>query len=217
VSAGQFTRSDRRPVTLLDGDFTVFTVPGRAQSEVAELAAEAAGVGIDDFRHAMRALPGGVVMVTTRIDGRPWGLTISSCCSVTAEPPRLLISLQKRTASCRQIELDGLFGIGILSASHRSLAEFGAKPGVAKFIDEHCHGDACSRLSSPIIAGALRHLDCKVSQVHAIGDHRLIVGVIVGVRPTDAPMDESPPSPLVYFNREFWALGPTAPVERGSA
>ena len=32
------------------------------------------------FRDAMGRLAAGVVIVTTTIDSRPWGLTVSACC-----------------------------------------------------------------------------------------------------------------------------------------
>jgi flavin reductase (DIM6/NTAB) family NADH-FMN oxidoreductase RutF len=203
-------------VTTLDGDFTVITTPGRVEADVRPEDDESdIGVTGDVFRAAMRTLPGGVVMVTTRIGGRPWGLTISSCCSITAEPPQVLISLQERTASCQQILRDGRFGIGILSSEHRSLAELGAKSGVAKFIDEHCGHRARARLASPMIAEALCHLDCRVTHVHRVGDHRLFIGVVAEtVLAEDVTANDSSPSrsPLVYFDRDFWALG--APVAR---
>jgi flavin reductase (DIM6/NTAB) family NADH-FMN oxidoreductase RutF len=56
-------------------------------------ASEAGGDVGSAFREAMSLLAAAVVMVTTRIDGRPWSLTISSCCSVSVAPPMILISL----------------------------------------------------------------------------------------------------------------------------
>jgi flavin reductase ActVB len=205
------TRSIPHTVTTLDGDFTVITVPGRAEADVPpnHTEPEIEGVTVDVFRGAMRMLPGGVVMVTTRIGGRPWGLTISSCCSMTADPPQILISLQQRTASCQQILHDQRFGIGILGREHRSLAELGAKPGVAKFIDEYCGDCGRARLASPMISEALCHLDCQVTHTHSVGDHHLIIGVVADVVAVD---DSVRRSPLVYFDREFWALSePVAP------
>jgi flavin reductase ActVB len=198
------------PVTALDGDFTVIMVPGRVEADMRPNEPDE-GVAVDLFRQAMRQLPGGVVMVTTRISGRPWGLTISSCCSMTAKPPQILISLQGRTASCQQILRDRRFGLGILGSGHRSLAELGAKPGAAKFIDEYCADDGRTRLPSPIIAGALCHLDCRVAHTHGVGDHHLIIGVVedvVAVEDEAAEADSSTRrTPLVYFDREFWTLG----------
>ena len=74
---------------------------------------------VDVFRQAMRKLPGGVVMVTTRVGGRPWGLTISSCCSMTAEPPQILISLESARPAVSRC-WRRCFGVGILGGEHRS-------------------------------------------------------------------------------------------------
>ncbi len=206
------TRVIPHALTTLDGDFTVITVPGRAEAEVGadHQSSGAQGVELDQFRGAMRNLPGGVVMVTTRIAGRPWGLTISSCCSITAEPPQIMISLQGKTASCQQILRDRRFGIGILGREHRSLAELGAMPGVAKFIDEYCDRDGCPRLASPMIANALCHLDCHVAHTYRVGDHHLIIGLVEDVVTGPGSEDILPRSPLIYFDREFWALGTPA-------
>ena len=171
-------RSVPQARTMLDGDFTVITVPGHAEADVQPAFQNPGfgGVTVDVFRHAMRKLPGGVVMVTTRIGDRPWGLTISSCCSMTADPPQILISLQKRTASYQQILHDGCFGIGILGPEHRFLAELGSRPGVAKFIEEHCHDHTRERLASPVIVRG--SLPSRLpGRTHALGrrsrtDHR---------------------------------------------
>ena len=33
------------------------------------------------FKQALSGLAGGVVVVTAWTDGRPWGMTVSACCS----------------------------------------------------------------------------------------------------------------------------------------
>jgi flavin reductase ActVB len=185
----------------LAGDYTVETVVGRVEG--ADSLLDAAGVEAELFKAAMRVLPGGVVMVTTRVDGRPWGLTISSCCSLTLQPPQILISLRLETMSAQRILADGHFGVSLLSSSQRPLAEHGAATGVAKFIDEFCEED-CEPLRSPIVSGALYHLDCRVSDRHPVGDHMLFVGLVEQVV-SSAREDER--LPLLYFDRRFWQLG----------
>ena len=56
-------------------------------------------VDAEAFKAAMRVLAAGVVMVTARRNDQLYGLTISACCSISASPPRVLISLAE-TASC---------------------------------------------------------------------------------------------------------------------
>ena len=48
---------------------------------------------ISDFADAMSTLASGVVLVTGWVGDRPWGMTVTSFASVSAEPPTVLVSL----------------------------------------------------------------------------------------------------------------------------
>lgn len=160
-----------------------------------------ATVDAEAFKAAMRVLASGVVMVTARRDDQLYGLTISACCSISASPPRVLISLAQ-TASCLSAVLDtGRFGLSILRAGQRPLAELGAVPGGPKEVDAFSE----SRDGSvTMIAGALAHLDCSVDQTFTISDHVLVIGNVEHAVTAD-DLDE--PGPLLYFNRTFHRLG----------
>jgi flavin reductase (DIM6/NTAB) family NADH-FMN oxidoreductase RutF len=161
------------------------------------------------FRDAMRMLPSGVVLVTVVHDGRPWGLTISSCSSLTAEPPQVVLSLSTRTITCQEIERGGAFGLAVLGAEHVALAQAGAAPGVPKFIDDFC--DASTDAAAPRVRGARYHLGCERVASYRHGDHTLIVGAplhaTAGVVSDDA---ES----LVYVDRHFRRVGRPLPSSR---
>jgi flavin reductase (DIM6/NTAB) family NADH-FMN oxidoreductase RutF len=158
----------------------------------------------EDFRFAMRTFGTGVVMVTVEVDGRILGLTINACCSISARPPQVLISLA-HSASCRDAILaQQRFGLSILAVEHRTLAELGAVPGGPKELDVFCDrlaGDA----GPAAVAGALAHLDCSVAQTFEVADHTLVIGRVgqAFVR----PQLEERARPLVYFDRTFHALG----------
>lgn len=160
----------------------------------------------EDFKNAMSVLAGAVVMVTTYVDGRPWGLTISSCCSVTADPPQILISLRSDTVSCREITRSGGFGVSMLSSDQRPVAELGAAVGTPKFVEDYCEGDDEVRTGPPI-AGALCHLACSLSGSFEVGDHTLIVGRVDKVR---LRQEMHRADPLLYFDRGFRELSPPA-------
>src|SRR5258705_8825399 len=119
--------------------------------------ASVTGVELTDaFREAMGHLAATVVMVTVELDGRPWGLTISACCSVSASPPMILISLGEQTATAKRIRERGRFGLSILAEHQIEAARAGAAPGVPKFVESFC---APSQLearptASPMIRGA---------------------------------------------------------------
>jgi len=193
--------------TLLQGDFTVETAPGGVEtSEFLDPRLEdVQPVDEAAFRQAMRLLPASVVMVTTRIDGRPWGLTISSCCSLTLSPPQILVSVQLRTATCQEILRSRRFGASILASGHKAVAEHGAAPGAAKFIDHFCEPGIGENVGSPAITGALYHLDCRLADTHQVGDHMLLVGLVEAAYELEG--DET--RPLVYFDGQFWTLGLT--------
>jgi flavin reductase (DIM6/NTAB) family NADH-FMN oxidoreductase RutF len=155
------------------------------------------------FKAAMRVLAAGVVMVTTQSAGELHGLTISACCSISAAPPQVLISLAE-SASCLPAVLEtGRFGLSILRAEQRSLAELGAVPRGPKQVQAFTESGA-GRVTA--IAGALAHLDCTVAQVFRAADHVLIIGDVEhAVSAPEGELDD--PGPLLYFNRTFYALG----------
>jgi flavin reductase ActVB len=196
--------AQRRVRVVVDGDFTVHEVAGYLEPND-PVPAPGAPVETEVFKVAMRALAAGVVIVTTRIDGRAWGLTISSCCSLSLEPPQIVVGLRSDTVSCRQILASGRFGLSILAADQKALAQRGAAVGVAKFMDEETATPDGEELRSPRVSGALFHLDCSVAQHHSVSDHELVVGY---VHHGTGPVPDAPAlRPLLYFDRQFWAMG----------
>lgn len=188
--------------TAVELDGTIHVISGFVEVDD-YFAASLRSADDEAFKAAMRALAAGVVMVTTSHEGRPWGLTISSCCSVTVDPPQILVSLRSTSVSCRSILRDGRFGVSILGARQKPLAELGSAVGAAKFVDDYCHDH--ESLESPMIAGAPYHLDCAVASHQNVSDHSLIIGRVLHV--VYPPSDETDSDPLLYFNRAFWRVG----------
>lgn len=183
--------------------------------EPAELGPDRPGVAASAFREAMRHLAAAVVMVTTRVDGRPWGLTISACCSLSAEPPQVLVSLGRQTASRASALETGRFGVSILRVGHRPLARQCAEVGSPKFIDGFLEGSGpddafvdghSSPARSPVVSGALVHLDCAVAGSFEAADHTLVVGLVEEVV-AGTESDEPLGGPLLYYARTFRELG----------
>src|SRR5215211_817611 len=118
----------------------------------------AATVARSAFTEAMSALASGVVMVTTRVDDRPWGTTVSAFTSVSAEPPTILVSLRSDAATAQGIDESGRFGVSILGRHHCAVARHGSERGASKFLERFADPEGQSH--SPSVAGALAHLDC---------------------------------------------------------
>lgn len=156
----------------------------------------------DSLRAAMSRLAAGVVMVTCRVDGRPWGLTVSACCSVSMEPPLILASLGAGTVSARAIAEQGAFGISVLGEHNLDVARFGSSRGEPKFMQHLCADDdpACD---SPAVSGAVAHIDCLLEQRVEAGDHVLLIGRVCHTLLGDTA------SPLVYHGRTYHRLVPS--------
>jgi flavin reductase (DIM6/NTAB) family NADH-FMN oxidoreductase RutF len=159
------------------------------------------------FRDAMRGHAASVAMITTWVDGRPWGVTVTAVCSLSVQPPRLLVSLMRHTVCCRAIVAQGSFGVSLLSGGQEAVALRGAHPGQPKFLDPAALSAADAHdVTSPVIAGALSHLQCRLVDVHDGGDHEIIVGQVTAVIGGQGPSR----SPLVYHDGGFRHLATTA-------
>jgi flavin reductase ActVB len=153
----------------------------------------------EDFREAMRRLASSVVMVTTWLDERPWGLTVSACCSISMSPPSLMVSLGQHTTSAASILEQERFGVSILGEEQQHVARFGSRTGEPKFVAEYC--DPAAGCASPMVAGTIAHVDCALVKQVAVADHVLLIGEVthVVIRPGQE-------RPLVFYARDFHRL-----------
>jgi flavin reductase (DIM6/NTAB) family NADH-FMN oxidoreductase RutF len=130
---------------------------------------------IPDFAHAMSMLASGVVLVTAWVADRPWGMTVTAFASVSAEPPTVLVSLGSETTSAGSIRATRRFGVSILAEEQLAVARLGSEPGAAKFFESFADADDGSS-DSPVVAGALAHLDCELTEAVQIADHTILLG-----------------------------------------
>jgi flavin reductase (DIM6/NTAB) family NADH-FMN oxidoreductase RutF len=156
------------------------------------------------FLEAFGRLPSGIVMVTTEVDGRPWAVTISSCTSISAHPPTLMVSLRSESVAAQAIRGRSAFGVSILGRAGLPAARAGALPGTPKFAEEHLSSDPrCTALETAAICGALAHLDCDVVKATQVADHDLVFGQVSNVLLFGSN------EPLVHHGRRFHSLGAT--------
>lgn len=152
------------------------------------------------FCEAMRGMANSVVLVTTWFQGQPWGLTVSACCSVSAAPPMLLISIGAHTVTARAIHECGRFGVNILSDKQVGLAQFGARPQSPKFCQEHCECDTLSLERAPVIQSAVAHFSCRTEQEITAADHLIYIGAVENVSRSTGGR------PLLHYERHFHTL-----------
>jgi flavin reductase (DIM6/NTAB) family NADH-FMN oxidoreductase RutF len=149
------------------------------------------------FRAVMRRLAGGVSVITAGRDDDITGMTVTSLTSLSADPPRLLVSINRQASSFRLIERDRLFGINILGSEQHELAgrfSNGRLKGKERF-----EGASWFPGSSgvPLLAKAVAAVECQVEEIIERHSHAIIVGRLLS-------MDLSHRiSGLIYWNGQY--------------
>jgi 3-hydroxy-9,10-secoandrosta-1,3,5(10)-triene-9,17-dione monooxygenase reductase component len=127
-----------------------------------------------EWRAAMGRFPSGVTIVTSWQGREPVGTTVNAFCSVSLDPPLLLICLDHANPALAPIQACGRFGVNFLSADAGELARlFGSQRETDRFagLDWVAAEDG-----APQLAPACVFIDCALEQAHAAGDHMILVG-----------------------------------------
>jgi len=149
--------------------------------------------GGDDFRTMMSLFPTGVAVIGALDgDGRPWGMTCSSLCSVSLAPPTLLVCVRSGSPTLDALERSGTFSVNLLHHCARDVAELFASGDPDRFQRTPWHlPDAAA--AGPHLRDAAHTVgDCRVEGVRQVGDHTVVFGrvdrVSVGTGPRHAPL-----------------------------
>lgn len=134
-------------------------------------------VDANAFRTVMRQLAGCVTVISTEDSGSLHGFTATAVCSVCAEPPTILIAVNRTARTHPHIDRKGSYAVNILADGQKHIAEhFAGKKDDQFATIEHSIGVT----GVPLISGAAAHLECKVKQKISIGTHTLFVGEVIG-------------------------------------
>lgn len=149
-------------------------------------------VVLDAFRETLSCVPGPVTVVTTLADGRPHGTTVSAFCSLSADPPLVLVSLDRSSDLLGLIRETGRFAVNLLAAGQEEIGLACARKGSEKF-DGVAWSDECGL---PRIDGAAGWLACDIRELLPGGDHVIVVGLVTACETREADA-------LVYHRRRF--------------
>jgi flavin reductase (DIM6/NTAB) family NADH-FMN oxidoreductase RutF len=152
----------------------------------------------------MRRFATGVAIVTTSLDGRIHGFTVNAFASVSAEPPTVLICVNRIATAHPLIAASQRFCVNILALDQRKLAErfAGGEPrsrfeGVAYTIGPS---------GSPVLDGTVAHVDCAVTEELTSSTHTIFLGEVLEAGWRDG-------APLGYFNRRYRDFAIDAPPD----
>ena len=128
----------------------------------------------ENFRQVLGSFPTGVTIVTVKDGKEKRGITVNSFCSVSLNPPLILICIGNEHKTHKLIKDSGVFAVNILREDQKELSERFSKVNRPK---ERFKGLSTwvAVTGSPILEGCLAFIDCKVVSEYPGGDHTLFL------------------------------------------
>ncbi|WP_371275526.1 flavin reductase [Zhengella sp.] len=152
------------------------------------------------YRDAMARFAGQVHLITSDGPAGRRGTTVIAACSVSDDPPTVLVCLNRHNPNNQTIFDNGVFALNTLAQPHQALSQaFAGLGGMNQ--DERFSLGEWSTLStgSPVLKGAMAVFDCVVEEARDFATHRVLFGKVTGLATGDS-LD-----PLIYFNRSYRA------------
>jgi flavin reductase (DIM6/NTAB) family NADH-FMN oxidoreductase RutF len=156
---------------------------------------ERPGVDASIFREALGAVCAPVAVVTSFYDARPHGTTVSAFCSLSLDPPLVLVALDRGSELLRMIRRARRYGINVLADGQEALATRFARKGADKFDDVRWELD----MELPRLEQTASWIACRLHEIVDGGDHVIAVGFVEHAQAGGA-------SPLLYRQRVFGTL-----------
>ncbi len=132
----------------------------------------------DFFRQVMGRFATGVTVVTTKSQETLAGLTVNAFCSVSLNPPLVLVCVDLTSATLPVIRESGVFAVNILTDKQEHLSRCFATPSQERF-ECFCHaGYHVAATGAPIIDDTLAFIDARVVAEYPGGDHAIFIGQV---------------------------------------
>jgi flavin reductase (DIM6/NTAB) family NADH-FMN oxidoreductase RutF len=143
-------------------------------------------VSAEDYKVGMRQLAASVNVIAVEYDGSRDGLTATAACSISAEPPQLLVSVNSSAGAHDAIRKAGAFSLNILGLEQEDIAKRFAGMDGAERSQRFGLGNWKTMVTgAPTLAGAVANFDCEVEQMVTAATHTIFIGRVVAVTSRD--------------------------------
>ncbi|MEU8207274.1 flavin reductase family protein [Streptosporangium sp. NPDC049046] len=145
-------------------------------------------VDAESFRRALAVHAAGVVVVTAQVNGVPVGLTATSFSSVSLTPPLVSFYVDRSSTTWPRLRQADHFAVNVLASDQAEVASRFARKGVDRFAAPTSWTPG--HLGTPLLGGVSAHLVCAPHSTVDIGDHVLVVGLVIetGLEPGGRPL-----------------------------
>lgn len=154
----------------------------------------------DAFRALMGSHPSGVAVITTAdAQGTPYGFTCTALCSLSLDPPQLLVCAANGGSTLPVLTARGAFTVNLLHGSGRRAAEAFAGPAADRFRTIPWRPAPATGLPA-LTEDAHATAECRIARLVPAGDHTIVIGEVLNIQ-THAPAAEA--APLLYGRRRY--------------
>jgi 3-hydroxy-9,10-secoandrosta-1,3,5(10)-triene-9,17-dione monooxygenase reductase component len=153
---------------------------------------------LTEFRSVLGRFASGVTIVTSATRSGLVGMTLQSFSALSLRPPLVMFAPAKTSRAWPLIHRTGHFTVNLLAADQEELSTNFAISQADKFAGVDWepsaeHGD-------PRLAGCIGWIDCSVHNVHAEGDHYIVVGKVLDL------VEGSASEPLLFYRSSYRTL-----------
>ena len=153
------------------------------------------------YREAMSRFAGAVHVVTTDGAHGKRGATIIAACSVSDDPPTILVCLNRMKPDNDCFAKNGVFALNTLAPEQQNLANaFSGLTGLTQS-ERFALGEwETVGTGAPVLRGALASYDCQLVEAKDFATHRILFGRVTGIRIGETA------EPLIYYRRAYHSL-----------
>jgi len=158
--------------------------PGETTGEVIDMRISETLNG-HEFKAVMRQVVSSVAVITAASGKVRNGLTATAVCSVSTEPPTMLVCVNRSATAERIIADSGSFAINFLTEEQHQIARLFS---TSKLSADQRFGEGRwlkMVTGAPILEGAVASFDCEVSDRILSGTHHIYIGRVLAATSLD--------------------------------
>ena len=150
----------------------------------------------DSFINMMRGVPAAVTVVAADHNGKRRGLTATAVCSLSADPPQLLVCINRHSPVRQVIAASGMFSVNFLSSRQETVARRFSEPNVDPETRFTAGRWRRSETGAPVLDDTLASAVCVLVSESLQETHAVYIGRVVESLHGTA-------RPLLYHDRTY--------------
>jgi flavin reductase (DIM6/NTAB) family NADH-FMN oxidoreductase RutF len=132
----------------------------------------------DFFRQVMGRFATGVTVVTAKNEATIGGITVNAFCSVSLNPPLVLVCIDLRSNTLPIMRQSGAFAVNMLTDQQEHLSRCFALPSSERY-EHFCHANyRAAATGAPILDDILAFVDARIVAEYPGGDHAIFLGQV---------------------------------------